>query len=81
MGTISGSGATRGYFKIGSESGNKDILEKKESFSFGFDETNIPKEFLKNSSLVDRNLWHESFKKHQFLTLLEKFNETAALLV
>jgi hypothetical protein len=32
---IQGRGATRGYFEIGSESGNKDLVELKESFSYG----------------------------------------------
>lgn len=36
VGTITGKGATRGYFKIGSETGDKNFLEKKESFSYGY---------------------------------------------
>jgi hypothetical protein len=63
VGTISGKGATRGYFKIGSESGNKDLVEQKESFSFGYDTELIPKSYLEETTLVDRNLWHPSFNQ------------------
>jgi len=43
IGKVEGKGATRGYFGIGSESGNKDLVELKESFSFGHQ--SIPDKF------------------------------------
>ncbi|KRX03725.1 hypothetical protein PPERSA_04233 [Pseudocohnilembus persalinus] len=71
----------RGYFKIGDESGNIDLLEKKECFTFGYDNSKIPQEFQQISTLVSQNRFPEEFDFQGFQELLVKMNETSQQLV
>jgi hypothetical protein len=52
---ISGRGATRGFFSIGAETGDKNNIENKESFSFGMD--GIPCDFIDSCPLVANNIY------------------------
>ena len=61
IGNISGLGATRGFFPIGAETGDKNNVENKESFSFGHD--HIPKEFNNSCNLVADNMYPPEFDK------------------
>ncbi|ANH12815.1 TPA: 2OG-Fe(II) oxygenase family protein [Legionella pneumophila] len=58
-GQISGGGATRGYFPLGIESGLVDVFEKKESYSFGWPDNEIPDSDTPNLSLVAPNIYPE----------------------
>lgn len=81
VGNLSGKGATRGYFPIGSESGNKDLFEKKESFSFGYNDSLVTQQVMQHYSLAAPNIWPEQFDSESFLQLLENFNKTALQLL
>ena len=61
MGNVQAQGATRGFYPVGAETGNKSIFENKESFSFGHD--SIPEDFLAASNLVAENIYPDSFDK------------------
>lgn len=62
LGNVQDKGATRGYYPVGAETGNKAIFENKESFSFGHD--SIPEDFLNKSNLVAENIHPESFDRN-----------------
>ena len=64
MPNIQDKGATRGFYPVGAETGNKAIFENKESFSYGVD--GIPEDFLQKSNLVAQNIYPEAFDKTVF---------------
>jgi hypothetical protein len=74
IGSIEGEGATRGFFPIGAETGDKTNVEHKESFSFGYDA--IPQAFLKQCSLVDQNIWPAILQREQFNQLHSDMTQT-----
>ena len=76
---ISGRGATRGFFPIGAETGDKNNLENKESFSFGTD--HIPSSFLEECPLVANNLYPEQCSAPLFQRLLGHFHQTSLHIV
>ena len=77
IGSVAGVGATRGFFPMGAETGDKKNVEYKESFSFGDDE--IPSSF--ESTLVADNIWPAQLEKAPFTTLTHDMNVTALDLI
>jgi isopenicillin N synthase-like dioxygenase len=75
----SGDGATRGYFPLGAESGLAEVFEKKESYSFGWPDKEIPSEEIDKLSLVAPNLYPENgcINKEDVDGLIEDFANTA----
>merc|ERR1740139_448188 len=73
IGNVAGLGATRGFFPMGAETGDKKNIEYKESFSFGDDQ--IPASF--KSTLVADNIWPEKLSKPLFNSLSHHMNTTA----
>ena len=55
LGNVQAEGATRGFYPMGAETGDKSIFERKESFSFGYDD--IPDSFLDDCKLVAKNMF------------------------
>lgn len=74
IGSVYGLGATRGFFPIGAETGDKKNAEPKESFSFGHD--GIPPAFKRGCPLVADNIWPASFDKEAFQQLILDLNQT-----
>jgi hypothetical protein len=64
VGNVVGQGATRGFFPIGAETGDKKNVENKESFSFGHD--SIPKAFNDSCNLVADNIFPKELSKPKF---------------
>lgn len=74
LGNVQAEGATRGFYPMGAETGDKSIFERKESFSFGYDE--IPESFLNDCKLVANNMFPSTLKKENFNELTEDLNTT-----
>lgn len=74
IGNVYGLGATRGFFPIGAETGDKKNAEPKESFSFGHD--GIPQEFKRGCNLVADNMWPAGFEREAFQQLILDLNQT-----
>ena len=57
-------GFTRGYLRIGSESGSPDLFERKEAFSYGFDGFNPPmrRKIGPSNSLEGQNVWPQNLR-------------------
>lgn len=53
-------GASRGYIPIGAESGAANVLEKKESYAFGWPEADIPGAIRDNIALCAPNIFPEN---------------------
>jgi len=75
----SGNGATRGYFPLGAESGLANIFEKKESYSFGWPDEEIPDPVSSNLSLVAPNLYPDQgyINQEDIAGLIKDFASTA----
>lgn len=64
LGNVQAEGATRGFYPMGAETGDKSIFERKESFSFGYD--HIPESFLSDCKLVAKNMFPEALARDDF---------------
>jgi isopenicillin N synthase-like dioxygenase len=58
LGNVQAEGATRGFYPMGAETGDKSIFERKESFSFGYDD--IPDSFIADCKLVAKNMFPQT---------------------
>lgn len=78
-GQTSGNGATRGYFPLGAESGLADIFEKKESYSFGWPDHEMPESAVANLSLVAPNIYPSNgcISQDDINGLIKDFAKTA----
>ena len=74
LGNVQAEGATRGFYPMGAETGDKSIFERKESFSFGYDD--IPEEFLGSCKLVAKNMYPPTLPKDNFNALSQDLNTT-----
>jgi len=75
----SGEGATRGYFPLGAESGLADVFEKKESYSFGWPDEEIPDSQISSLSLVAPNVFPTNgcLNQDDVAGLIKDFADTA----
>jgi len=85
--TVVKDGFTRGYLQIGSESGSPDLFERKEAFSYGFDEWDSFKSIKPSNPLEGYNTWpsnEDNFSASQFrkeANLFYKDNIDAAVIL